>query len=518
MNKESVNLSTILIRDGKYYLCIINKKYSRSIIDAPAAVSDDVYKKMEYKYICEAYKTLPHVGFSRKAIEEYAPSDEDLRIYHEGPLKKGDDLSLDDCHKLIDYYKSIIAKNDGWNVFGFDFSPTEEYQDIGEFYRDIQDQGYIISFRDIDSSLIDRMVSKGMIYLFQIYCKDFSERAKGKPNLFTLYWNAVFSEENLKNVVYKLNGGAEMFFRKRSIDPANAVVHPANNPVKNKNPLNPKKSSTYSYDIIKDRRYTVDKFFLHIPLVMNYKACSEIPFNLSAREAIKRNDNLHVIGIDRGENNLLYVCVIDSEGRIIEQKSLNVIEAGGLRTDYLALLKEREKARDFERKNWQRIDDIKNLKSGYLSHAISEITKLMIKYNAIVVLEDMSYGFKSSRQKIERNVYQQFEKKLISKLNYLVDKNIDEGENGGLFKAYQLSGPFVSFEKLGKQSGVLFYADSWNTKKIDPVTGFVNLFYIKYKSVKDSAAFWGKFDNISYDLSEDMFRFDFRYSDFTGKY
>ena len=65
---------------------------------------------------------------------------------------------------------------------------------------------------------------------------------------------------------------------------------------------------------------------------------------------------------------------------------------------------------------------IEELKEGYLSQVIHKITQLMVKYHAIVVLEDLNMGFMRGRQKVEKQVYQKFEKMLIDKLNYLVDK------------------------------------------------------------------------------------------------
>jgi CRISPR-associated protein Cpf1 len=40
-------------------------------------------------------------------------------------------------------------------------------------------------------------------------------------------------------------------------------------------------------------------------------------------------------------------------------------------------------------------------KEGYLSQVIHKITQLMIKYNAIVVLEDLNPGFMRGRQKVD---------------------------------------------------------------------------------------------------------------------
>lgn len=53
---------------------------------------------------------------------------------------------------------------------------------------------------------------------------------------------------------------------------------------------------------------------------------------------------------------------------------------------------------------------------------------MVVKYNAIIAMEDLNYGFKRGRFKVERQVYQKFETMLISKLNYLADKSqaVDE--------------------------------------------------------------------------------------------
>lgn len=101
---------------------------------------------------------------------------------------------------------------------------------------------------------------------------------------------------------------------------------------------------------------------------------------------------------------------------------------------------------------------------------------MMIENNAIVVLEDLNFGFKRGRFKVERQVYQKFEKMLIDKLNYLSFKDREAGEEGGILRGYQMAQKFVSFQRLGKQSGFLFYIPAAYTSKIDPVTGFVNHF------------------------------------------
>ena len=144
----------------------------------------------------------------------------------------------------------------------------------------------------------------------------------------------------------------------------------------------------------------------------------------------------------------------------------------------------------------------------------------MMKYEAIIALEDLNGGFKNSRKKVEKQVYQKFEKMLIEKLNYLVDKKADVNEPSGLLHALQLTSKFEGFNKLFGQSGFVFYVPAWNTSNIDPCTGFTNLFFskdLRYASVENSLEFWKKFDSVAYDDTKDIFSFTFDYNNFNQR-
>ena len=502
----------------------MDKQHNKIFRDVEEAKSEPYYRKMEYKLLPGANKMLPKVFFAKSNIDFFNPSNKILEDYNAGRHKKGDNFDIKACHALIDFFKESIEKHQEWRQFEFEFSPTETYKDISDFYREVEAQGYKISFKNISEKYIDELVDEGKLYLFKIWNKDFSPHSKGTPNLHTLYWKMIFDEKNLQDVVYKLNGEAEVFFRKASIDEKDIIKHEANKPIENKNKLNDKKKSVFNYDLIKDRRYTVDKFQFHVPITLNFKALGRDNIDRYAREYIKEAKDLHIIGIDRGERHLLYLTVIDMDGNIKEQYSLNEIvnEYNGKEhhINYHDLLDKREKEMERAKKEWQTIESIKELKEGYISQVIYKISQLMIKYNAILVLENLNEGFINGRKKVGKQVYQKFEKMMIDKLNYLVDKNLEEGEAGGLLKAYQLASKFESFKKLGKQSGMMFYIPAWNTSNIDPCTGFVNLFerkHLKYSSVNAAVDFWSKFESIAYDDKGEYFKFSFDYSRFTGR-
>lgn len=264
-------------------------------------------------------------------------------------------------------------------------------------------------------------------------------------------------------------------------------------------------------DITKDYRYTVNKFFIHLPITINFKAEHTGNLNEMVIQYIAKQENMHVIGIDRGERNLIYVSVIDMNGKIKEQKSFNIVNS----YNYQEKLRGREKDRLNARKNWKQIANIKEMKEGYLSLVIHEITEMMMKYNAIIAMEDLNYGFKRGRFKVERQVYQKFETMLISKLNYLVDKHKKVDEPGGLLRGYQFAYVPASLDRLGRQCGFIFYVPAAYTSKIDPTTGFVDLFnhseLIKAGKRRDNLS---KFDGIYYDEQKDMFCYAFDYKNF----
>ena len=518
-NKEKDYATIILRRNGMYYLAIMDKD-SKKLLGKTMPSDGECYEKMVYKLLPGANKMLPKVFFAKSRINDFKPSKKIVENYNNGTHKKGKNFNINDCHDLIDYFKQSIDKHEDWSKFGFNFSDTSTYEDLSGFYREVEQQGYKLSFTNISVSFIDKLVDEGKMYLFQIYNKDFSDYSKGTPNMHTLYWKALFDERNLADVVYKLNGEAEMFYRKKSINNTHPTHH-ANHPIQNKNKDNKKKESVFEYDLVKDRRYTEDKFLFHVPITMNFNSVGAENINQQVRKYLQQADDTHIIGIDRGERHLLYLVVIDMQGNIKEQFSLNEIvnEYNGntYRTNYHDLLDVRADKRLKASQSWQTIENIKELKEGYLSQAIHKITQLMVKYHAVVVLEDLNKGFMRGRQKVEKQVYQKFEKMLIDKLNYLVDKHKDANETGGLLHALQFTSEFENFKKSEHQNGCLFYIPAWNTSKIDPATGFANLFDTRYTNADKALEFFSKFDAIRYNEEKDWFEFEFDYNKFTQK-
>ena len=604
-NKEKDYTSVLFRKNGMFYLGIMNPKDKPKFADKYEVKDEDCYEKMIYKQF-DAMKQIPKCSTQTKAVKQHFSTGttepfilndkksflKELTVTHEiwflnnhvwdgekfvpkrdnetrpkkfqiGYYKQTGDLEgyKNALSIWITYCKDFLMTYKSSAIYDYHFKKAEEYKDLTEFFEYVDSTCYKLSFTNIPVSEIEKMVEDGNLYLFQIYNKDFSPESKGTPNMHTLYWKNLFSEENLKDVCLKLNGEAELFYRPVGIK--NPIVHKKDSYLVNKLTKDGKSipESIYEeiyknangkldklskdaeeykrthdvvikvakHDIIKDKHYTVPKFLFHVPITINFKASgNSYSLNENVRKFLKNNPDVNIIGLDRGERHLIYLSLINQKGKILEQFSFNTVEqsrneqsrndAEPRIIDYHEKLNQRGKERDEARKSWQTIGKIAELKEGYLSAVIHKLAQLMIKHNAIIVMEDLNFGFKRGRFHVEKQVYQKFELMLIDKLNYLVFKDKGLTEAGGVLNGYQLANKFESFQKLGKQSGMLFYVPAWYTSKIDPKTGFVNMFnFTDLTNVHKKRDFFSKFESISFDNDTDSFVFTFDYKDFDGK-
>ena len=574
LNNELMYGCILLRKQDKYYLGIMNKDEHKFFKKYPLAKpGDDFFEKMIYLQAADPSKDVPNLmvingktvkkngrkdsdGVNRQLEElrnTYLPENINKIRKSKSYLKSSETFSKEDLTEYIEYYKERAI--DYFNSYKFFFKNSADYTSFVEFTDDINAQAYQIQFVKITTSFITQMVNEGKLFLFQIYNKDFSEKSNGKKNLHTLYFENLFSEENLKNTVLKLSAGAELFYRPAEIK--EPTVHAKGSYLVNRTtedgeaiPENiyleiyknangkleslSDEAKAYkenhkvvikqaSHEIIKDRHYTEPKFLFHVPLTINFKASgNSYSINENVRRFLKNNPDVNIIGLDRGERNLIYLSLINQKGEIIKQFSFNDVEreqnGQTVKVNYHEKLDQREKERGTARKSWQAIGKIAELKEGYLSAVIHQLTKLMVEYNAIVVMEDLNFGFKRGRFHVEKQVYQKFEHMLIDKLNYLVFKDRGLNEPGGVLKGYQFAGQFESFQKLGKQSGMLFYVPAGYTSKIDPKTGFVSMMNFKdLTNVHKKRDFFAKFDDIHLDQASGSFAFTFDYKNFEGK-
>ncbi len=428
---------------------------------------------------------------------------------------------------------------------------NKQYEYFADFFDDIQKKefNYLHINQEEFLSAIDgkkknkkgEIVESSRLFLFKITNKDLSfaetfsnglrEKPIGNKNLHTVHFESLMSgKQNVIDI-----GIGDIFYREAAKFDKKYVEHPKGSYLIDRIEKETSKSLPYKvhselfrfangkikhselddetlkyldkngnidttkvamkkakYDIVKDKRFTENKLQLHLSISLNYGKDNQY-INEIVNDNFIQSNNIQFLGIDRGEKHLIYYSLVDANGKIIKQGHLDIIDNGKNKKDYLHEINEAAKKRREKQENWQQKGNISNLKDGYISLVVHEIVQLMKDEKTkefkptFIVMEDLNTGFKRSRQKFEQQVYQKFELALAKKLNYLIDKNLPEGEIGSISKALQLTPPVTNYQDIEnrKQVGVVLYTRANYTSVTDPATGWRKTIYLKKGSEKD---------------------------------
>jgi len=518
--KDGTSISSILRKDGLYYLLILNPEYATKLPEK-AKTNEQGYEQLVYKQLTGLNKMFPKVFLAKSNEELYSPSERILNIA-KNKLYTKEAADRESCVEWISFCIESFKKNKDWmKNFNPSFRKPEEYASANEFYTELERSTIRMDFSEsVDESYLRQAVSRGEIFLFQLYSKDFSPYHNGKDSIYTRLLKEMFSEENLHRINHtdetalKLaSGGSQLTFRKASLP--YKETHPANVPIANKNPLNQKKESTFDYPLCKDKRYMTDKYLLSLAVQIGFRNEEVYKYDLNRmvnESVLKQMPN--ILSVRAGERHLLYYIVTDPNGNILEQDSLNIIHSKNdkqeVRTDYKEILVKRENEIAEAKEKWDYSKDIKKIKEGYLSQAIYTIVKLREKYNAVIFVEDYSGPFVQGRMKNMKTIYQQFQKALLQKLSCYVPEDKSHNE------AIQLAYPVSSLEELKGQSGIVYFVNPSYTANIDPTTGFVNQYYefFKYESMKKAKETVSKIMDIQYNEKNHDFEITISEKDF----
>ena len=499
--KEGTSLSTLLRKDGMYYLYILNPAVSTKL-SSLAYVEDGGYDRLVYKQISGLSKMFPKCFVSAKdAVERYGLTEEIREIVaNKRYTKEANDR--ESCLKWIQYCMDSFMKNPVWTkYYHVPFKEAEAYESANDFYTQTERHTIYMDWTEhLNEDYVRKSVMDGSAFLFQLYNHDFSPYHTGKDGNYTRILKQLFSEEN----IHKLNdtdetalklasGGARLSFRKASI-PYKAT-HGANEELQNKNALNPKKTSKFTYDICKDRRFMSDKFILHIGVQIGFRNEETYTYNLNQmvnEQILKESPN--VLTIRTGEEHLLYYMATDAYGHILEQGDLNIIESQGekftMRIDFKEILQKREDEMQLAKEAWDYSIDIKDVKNGYVAYAVRAVLDIRDKYDAIIFLEDYSGDFVNKRRANVKAVYQQFQAALLNKLSNYVPTGKTYSET------VQLSAPVSSLDDLKGQKGIVFFVNPSYTANVDRTSGFCNQYYdqFTYENMKKADAVCEKLD------------------------
>ena len=530
--QEKTKAATLLKYYNEMYLCVLK---SKSIFDT---TKDDnpIYKTTKTdasRLILRnlKFQTLAGKGFLGENGVSYG------------------DMGKEDPVKAIQCLQKIIKERYVSKYPLLEKFVQNTYSDKTKFDAEITEtlkECYICQFVPINWNLVTEKQNNEELFLFKIQCKDYKQESTGKKDLQTMYWEDVLADGSK----HQLCAGAEIFMRE-PVAQESPIIHRVGSKIVNKRNnagntipdqiyreiysyANGKtkelstETRTYldeqkvvikdvKHEIIKDKRfYGETKYMFHCPIKLQFEAKDpKYAFsvvNNIITNSLQKTDNLHFIGIDRGEKHLVYSCTIDKYGKIVKCNHHDNING----TDYVQKLEAIASERIIAKKNWQAQNKIKDLKNGYISHVVHHLVEETIKDDgkiaphAYIVLEDLNTEMKRGRQKIEKQVYQNLETALAKKLNFVVDKNAKPGEIGSVSKALQLTPPINNYQDIEgkKQFGVMLYTRANYTSITDPATGWRKTIYIKNGKEEDIRnEILSKFDDFGFDGQDYFFEY-----------
>lgn len=504
-NKEKENGAVILRKDARYYLGIMHHEHKDIFTQKNHSVfAGQEFEKMEYRQIANPAFDIYNLimcpdGLVKRSTKKETKLKEwpkNISAIYERKSYAKESFNRHDFETFIDYMKKCATGY--WAEFNLSFSPTSSYRNISDFTREIDRQGYKLTFTPMSGQYLREKNEAGELFIFEIHNKDWNlkdDKPKGgAKNLHTLYWDNLFSNENFQeNFRFKLNGEAELFFR----------------PKTEKSKLDAKKDKS-GKEVISHKRYAEDKILFHCPITLNRISENKTKYDIDAdvRDVIINEPKVHIIGIDRGEKHLIYYSVVDQSEKIVEINTLNAVgkDSEGKLIEYAAKLEKRANDREASRRDWKEAEAIKDLKQGYISQVVHKLAELIIKYNAFIVFEDLNMRFKQIRGGIEKSVYQQLEKALIDKLSFLVRKGeTNPKKTGHILRAYQLAAPVTAFKDMGKQTGIIFYTQAGYTSKTCPQCGYRRNIKCRFENIEQAKRFIKNLEFISYSKKEDIF-------------
>ena len=546
---------TILHRDERYYLlapvkgvtaCIRGEGPGMAFTQQKAQDSTKFLPKLTFvnarKYFNENPEASEYV-ITDNVSEPVAITRELFSIYDQGLYKTDapvpEEVYKESLEKILNFYMHFISVYKGYAMFDINLKSAGEYVNSGEFFQELNTQNSTSEWISVDDGLVDDLVEEGKLLMFLITSRNLYSLKEEKNSYVKMFLRALsddpmgvmllsnpkfkFRKATIKNP-YVHKKGSELINKRNDADNSRipSEVYLEADRFFNDDAYPAVSSRTKAYldkrmlrhhkakdDIIKDKRYTQDQYSISFPISKNSYVINTIK-SLDKEISLMAND-MNILTAVRSGQDLVYITVTSPEGKLLESRSLNVING----INYWEELKEISDARKIEKaKEWEYGRRVKDNRDAYISLAVSEIAKLVVKYQALVALEMIPEDTKDRFSAFDNNVFKSFEAALVSRLADLHFRGIPAGEPGSVENPYQLCG------NTGNDfhDGVVYFVPKSWTGNVDLDTGFVNVFVTENISrAADKRSFLSKFESIKYDRERNRFAFSFDYTNFATK-
>lgn len=550
----------IFRREREYFFGILNSANKPSPDDLYVNVDKTSKTYSLFSYSLRAM-SITRIIFAASNAELFAPIglDDEMREGYEKKRYREDPVFL---KRLINLTMDALRLYPSWAKIAWDLGKAEDYDSWKKFSDKVSEQAVTVEMHQCNEKTLMKMVDDGSMFLFKITSHGMKKYEKGLPTKDKMSEYFIRAIENVSKedeTEVALLNNCSVYYRPASI--VSPFVHRKGDilvdkkdrsgvPIpgriykelfrfythgeKNYDALSAEArayirdgrliTKRAGFDIIKDRRFTLDKYLLHIPVVVNSDAGFDLASDADHTAALETvNDEAYamyeksgrVIGITRGANHLVCYCVIDRDGYVIEEGNFDVIgekdDKGAIKRsmNYRVKLEQLNAERQARAKTWQERGDIAGIQDGYLKSVVREIIELSEKHKALIAVEDMSYdkSTKSISSILEAVSYRKFIAELLDSFScYVPDKT-----NMGVIRQYTVGNRSVK-DNVG-QNGRVVFVKAVRLQNTDPVTGFCNLFRSLHLEKKDDLLkFFRTFKTI--EAGDDSVTLQFRYSDF----
>lgn len=470
-----------------------------------------------------------------------------LNRYEKGSHKKATLLSglcteeeyQASCEELIAFAISFCRLYQPFQGFHFEFKAPSGYQDYGEFCSYVNTCTSCSQWVSVSESRISELVKDGRLLLFQISHRDMKKPKKNMDSCVKTFLY-LFSDQNMQEQIFRLNSQPAVFYRRPALK--RNITHPKGSILLNKKDrhgdylpsavyrelyeyLNHRCEDlseearrylpnavykTAAKDLVKNERYTREQF----SLVLTYTKYAKVNQSEVLKNSISQDVSLAMkkgfstLVVVRGVKELLFCRLYGPDRTVVSEWNLGTIHG----IDYSKKLKQLSNDRNYSKmQNWEYDKQIHTVKKNYVNDAASEIIRIAIRHDAVIVIEKIDPNFRNRLSAIDNQLYNLFEKRLEQKLMDFYEKDLINGMEGSLSKPYQLG---ASRAAGFIQNGIVFRVSNAYISSRCPFTGFLNLFLLHHHSVLQMKNFLIRFQKIEYVPDHKELRYTFDYKDF----
>lgn len=447
--------------------------------------------------------------------------------------------------RAIAEMQRMIAEHPSYNKYHIPHQEPKLFRDWNEFIDFCQDRGYMMGTKEVSRRQVEGLVESGDLLLFRVFTRGLKRLENGGTTnlLQNVHLLDALNGENDTELL----ADAEMYYR--PISYKNATVHKKGSFLVNKRANDeartpvPEKVWKQAYDyyngrldreklspetvewissgrlvvkkaafeITKKKCYTEERFTLHVKVKLQ-SSLDEVKnirglVNDRVKEWLDRNPGYNVLGINRGENNLLYAVVVGPDCRIIEQKAINVLDG----MDYRTRIGDRVENMKQQRDDWEEMDTITPIQEGFVSGAIREVIGMALRHDAVIAIEDLDFDFLKSRARLGETIYRKFQAMLLEKLHYLIP---DKSRPHDVLQL--ASGKKEGFGTGRRCNGIVFAISPWQTSGTDPKTGFVNLLPVSQAATAEKKRELFRLMKAVTRGKDGVWRFTFDYRDYAA--